>query len=166
MCELCADGARSHAVSISHRPGLRLGGRWWRGSFAEAASGTLREVIGAVRDFSMRRDALWKSPIVGLSKSGQTDRLDYFAGIACDHGEALPAGFVYLDVPEMAVASSWHGPEDGEVVAHYGRMIEWLRGSGYRRVDEPFGQREEYPHDVDLDAPPALRLLLPIERDR
>jgi len=165
MCELCADGARSHAVSISYRPGQRLGGLRWSGGFADAASGALREVIGAVRDFSATRDALWKSPIVALSKSVE-DRLDYFAGISCENHETLPAGFTSLDVPEMAVASSWHGPEDGEVVEHYGRMDEWLRGSGYRRLYTPFDQREEYPHDVDLDGPPALRLLLPIERDR
>lgn len=123
------------------------------------------EVICAVRDFSVSRNALWKSPIVGLSNRAG-DRLEYFAGIACDHDEALPSGFVHLDAPEMAVASSWHGPEDGEVVEHYDRMSEWLRGSGYRRVDRPFDRREEYPHDVDFNSPPALRLLLPIERHR
>lgn len=165
MCELCADAARSHAVSISYRPGQRLAGLWWSGGFELAASDAVRSVIVRVRDFSAQRDALWKSPIVGLSKNDRSDRLDYFAGISVDPGETLPADFVHLDIPEMAVASSWHGPDDGDVVAHYGRMVEWLRGSGYRRTNGPFHQREEYPHDVDLAAPPALRLMLPIERD-
>ena len=164
MCELCADVARSHAVSISERPRQLLAGMWWRGSFAEAAAGAIHPVIAAVRDFSAGRSVMWKSPIVGLTRNGRGDGFEYFVGIAVENGESLPAGFVYLDVPEMVVASSWHGPDHGDVVTHYGRMIEWLQGSGYRRGGAPYDQREEYPHDVDPAAAPSLRLMLPVER--
>ncbi|TYR35240.1 GyrI-like domain-containing protein [Mesorhizobium microcysteis] len=165
MCQLCGSGSGSHAVSISERPPQLLGGLWWRGTFDEAAAGDVRQVIRSVQHFSDQRTSMWKSPIVGLSRNDRPDGFDYFVGVAVEAGEAMPAGFAFLDLPAMTVASSWHGPQDGDVPAHYGRMIEWLVGSGYRRDISQFHHREEYPSDVDFDGPHALRLLLPVMRD-
>lgn len=166
MCLLCG-GAGAHAVSIAERPPLRLGGLRWSGSYGDAATGAIRTLLGAVQDFSARRAGMWKSPLVGLSRNGRgDDGFDYFAGVAIDDGETLPDGFVTVDVPAMTVAASWHGEGDGDVVAHYGRMLEWLRGSGYARDRASFDHCEEYPHDADLDATPTLRLFLPVVRER
>ena len=144
MCLLCGNtGEGAHTVAISQRPRQLLGGLWWRGTFAEAASGATREVVGAVRDFSDARASDWKSPIVGLSRNDRADGFDYFVGIAVDEGEGLPDGYERLDLPQMTVASSWHGPDDGDVPAHYGRMIDWLHRNGHRRDVSLFHHREE-----------------------
>ena len=139
MCALCGDGRRVHATSITERPRQLLGGIFWSGSFGEASSGgAIDSAIAAVSGFAVARKAMWKSPIVGLSRNDRTDGFDYFAGVAVEAGEALPEGFATLELAEGVFASSWHGPEDGDVVEHYARMIEWLRGSAYRRLTAPF----------------------------
>lgn len=163
MCLMCGDaGATRHGISLTERPPHVLGGAWWRGTFGQAATGALHPLIEAVRDFSEARDAVWKSPIVGLSMNQRADGFDYFAGVAVEDGDILPSAFVRLAVPEMVFASSWHGAEDGEVIAHYGAMVEWLKLDGHV-LDATFcNQREEYPHDVDFARASALRLMLPI----
>lgn len=164
MCLLCGDaGATRHGISLTERPAHVLGGAWWSGSFAEADAGALHPLIGAMRDFSAARAAVWKSPIVGLSVNRRADGFDYFAGIAVEEDEVLPSGFVRMAVPEMVFASSWHGAGDGEVAAHYGAMAEWLEGEGRARNTAFCDRREEFPHDVDLSGTPTLRLMLPID---
>ena len=44
-------------------------------------------------------------------------------------------------------------------------MIEWIADMGMKRNATQFHQREEYPPDVDLAGPPALRLMIPVVRD-
>ncbi|MEO3385809.1 GyrI-like domain-containing protein [Mesorhizobium sp. CAU 1741] len=163
MCLLCGDaGATRHGIAITERPAHRLGGLWWRGSFEDAAASALHPLIETVKDFSAARDTVWKSPIVGLSRNQSKDGFDYFVGIAVEESDALPSGFQRLNVPETTFASSWHGREDGDVVSHYGAMLEWLKLQGHS-VDASFcSQREEYPHDVDLTQAPTLRLMLPV----
>lgn len=170
MCALCGEAAfGGHAVALSERPAHRLHGLVWRGTHEEAASGSLRRLIGMAKAFSDGRAGLWKSPLVVLSWNEASGGLRCLAGVAVGQDEALPDGFCAIDLPPMRFASSWHGPQDGDVVAHYGRMIEWLRDNGWRRDTAIFEQREEYPHDADFDgAVPdrtlALRLLLPVAR--
>ena len=167
MCLLCGEvSAGQHGVAVTERPAHSLAGLFWEGSHRQAADGAIHGVINRVKAFSDRRNSLWKSPIVGLSWNDRPDGFRYFVGIATDAGEDAPAEFVQLELPEMHLASSWHGPEDGEVVAHYGRMIQWVRDEGLAWDVSRFHHREEYPADVDLSRPPALRLLIPISPER
>lgn len=164
MCFLCG-GSGSHAVSINERPAVRLAGLHWSGTYEEASAGALVEILQAVQEFSAGRSSVWTSPIIGLTRNVGENGFGYFAGIAMDDGEVAPPVFAVLDVPAMKVATSWHSGEDGSVVAHYGQMLEWLRGSGYARDRSTYDHREEYPHDADFKAEPTLRLLLPIVRE-
>jgi hypothetical protein len=115
-----------------------------------------------MKQVSARRSALWRSPIVGLTWLDRPGGFRYFVGIAIEDGEAAGPGLQTLDLPEMSFASSWHGADDGNVVEHYLRMIEWIADEGRRRDVSIFHQREEYPPDVDLAGPPVLRLLMPV----
>jgi hypothetical protein len=160
MCDRCGFGTGSHAITLSERPAHRLVGWFWEGSHAEARDGALRPLILKAKTFSEASSGLWRSPIVGLTWNSRPDGFRYFVGIA---GEDAPDGGESLDLPEMTFASSWHGPEDGSVVEHYMMMIEWIGSEGHSRDNEHFAQREEYPNDYDPDAPPALRLLLPVK---
>jgi predicted transcriptional regulator YdeE len=164
MCLLCGDATiRSHSISIAERPAQLLAGKSWSGSYGAAADGATLAVLEAVQQFSAQRASAWKSPIVALSRSEREGFFDYFAGIAVEEGEALPADFVFYDLPEMTVASSWHGQSDGDVVTHYDAILDWLRGSGYARDRSLYDHREEYPHDGNLrDDKPSLRLMLPV----
>lgn len=163
MCQLCEEASfAGRGVAIVERPAQLLGGRWWCGSFEEAAAGAIREAMREVQSFSNARPGLWKSAILGLTRLGRPGGFDYFVGVSVEPDEALPAGFERLELPAMTVASSWHGPGDGDVVAHYGQMIGWLRDNLYRRDNSVFDQREEYPHDVDPEAAPRLRIMLPV----
>ncbi len=163
MCQFCGEVALgAHAVTLTDRPAHGLAGLMWEGTFAKARAGAIRTVIAEVKAFSDTRTTPWKSPIVGLSWNDRADGLRYLVGVALDPGEPIPPEFARVDIPEMRLASSWHGAGDGEVVDHYARMIEWLGMRGLDWDRSRFHHREEYPHDMDLDAPPALRLLLPV----
>lgn len=50
----------------------------------------------------------------------------YFVGTVARDDRILPGRHQFLSVPAMRFASVWHGPEDGDVVEHYGngRMID------------------------------------------
>ena len=170
MCDRCgAFGAGAHGISLSERPAHRLVGYRWEGTHAEARRGAIRPLIVKAKDLSERQAGLWRSPIVGLtwnglagaglSENAGSDGFRYFVGIA---GDVEPADGIAIDLPEMTFASSWHGPDDGEVVEHYMRMIEWVGDEGLTRDSAHFAQREEYPVDYDPDGPLSLRLLLPV----
>ncbi len=165
MCDRCGLGAGAHLVALSERPAHRLVGWAWEGTHEEARGGAIRPLLLRARDLSERTQGLWRSPIVGLTWNGRPGNdgpggFRYFAGIA---GDAPPPDGVALDLPEMTFASSWHGPEDGSVVEHYMRMIEWIGDEGLSRDGARFDQREEYPNDHDPDGPLSLRLLLPVK---
>jgi hypothetical protein len=160
MCDRCGAGFGSHAIALSERPAHRLGGWYWEGSHREARDGALKPLLLRARALSETASGgLWRSPIVGLTWNDRPDGFRYFVGIAGDDAPADGAG---LDVPELTYASSWHGPDDGSVVEHYLRMIEWIGDEGHRRDTGHFAQREEYPNDYDPEQPPTLRLLLPV----
>jgi predicted transcriptional regulator YdeE len=161
MCDRCGVMG-SHDISLSERPAHRLVGRFWEGSNAQAASGAIHPLIEGMKQVSASRSGLWRSPIVGLSWNDRPDGFRYFVGIAVEEGEAPGTGLEILDMPEMTLASSWHGAEDGNVVEHYLRMIEWLSDMGLQRDFSQFHQREEYPPDIDLAAPLTLRLMMPV----
>lgn len=161
MCDFCGVMG-SHAIALSERPAHRLAGRFWQGSNEEAAAGAINPLIEEMKGVSARRPGLWKSPIVGLCWNDGEDGFRYFVGIAVEQGETPQEGLETLDLPEMTLASSWHGAGDGHVVRHYLHMIDWIGDQGLRRDFTHFDQREEYPPDVDLDAPPALRLMMPV----
>jgi hypothetical protein len=165
MCDRCGFGAGAHAISLAERPAHRLVGWFWEGSHAQARDGAIKPVIRRARELSERSSGLWRSPIVGLTWNAGVgnDRpgfFRYFVGIA---GDDAPAGGTALDLPEMIFASSWHGADDGGVVEHYMRMIEWIGDEGHARDTVHFAQREEYPNDYDPDGPLSLRLLLPVK---
>jgi predicted transcriptional regulator YdeE len=162
MCLLCGEVGSAHGIALTERPAHRLCGRYWQGSYGEAARGAIHSLIGDVQAFAAQREGGWRSPIVGLSWNDRPDGFRYFVGVAMDDAGALPEGFASLALPEMTLASSWHGAGDGEVVAHYVRMIDWVKPRNLIWDKQHFHHREEYPHDVDLTRPPALRLLVPV----
>lgn len=160
MCDRCGSGAGAHDIALTERPAHRLVGYFWEGTFAQAREGAVQPVLLKARALSDSVSGLWRSPIVGLSWNDRPDGFRYFAGIV---GEDAPEGGGAIDLPEMTFASSWHGADDGEVVQHYMRMIEWMGDESLSRDTERFAQREEYPNDYDPAAPLSLRLLLPIK---
>lgn len=159
MCMMCGNPA--HRYTLATRPEHRLVGRIWEGTFEAAAAGALHPLIEAMKELSARHERFWRSPIVGLSWNDRTDGFRYFCGFALDAPE-LPEGCVALDVPERDYADIWHGPGDGDVIENYRAMMEWMADSGLRHDTSTFHQREEYAPDVDLSAPPSLRLMLPV----
>lgn len=163
MCDRCGEpGLTRHGFSITERPAHRLIGVNWEGTYEDAARGALHPLLARMQALSAERGGLWRSPIVGLSWNGEDGRLRYFAGIAED-GEAKD-GLETLDIPDMELASAWHGPEDGDVIGHYVGMVGWMRETGLTRDHAVFDQREEYPPDADLSGPPVLRIMLALKR--
>jgi hypothetical protein len=162
MCLMCGDATLDHAFALAERPQHWLTGRFWSGTFEEAAAGALHPLIAEMKALSQRSTDLWKSPIVGLTWNDRPDGFRYFVGIETEDASAAE-GFDSLDVPEMCCASLWHSPEAGTVVESYGRLMRGLREAGIERDTGFCDQREEYPPDFDLAKPPALRLLLPVK---
>ena len=163
MCQLCGEfGASVHAIALSERPSHRLAGRYWEGGHEAAARGALLPLIEQAKTFSAGLSGLWKSPIVSLSWNDRPGGFRQFVGVAVEEGERLEDGMETLELPDMTLASSWHGPDDGSVVEHYGRMLGWVRERGLEWDRSRFHQREEYPPDIDLSGPLALRLLIPL----
>jgi predicted transcriptional regulator YdeE len=161
MCMMCGNPA--HRYSLATRPEHRLVGRYWEGTFDKAAGGALHPLIEEMKELSARHERFWRSPIVGLSWNDRPDCFRYFCGFALDAPQ-LPEGCEALEVPEMDYADIWHGPGDGDVIENYRGMMEWMAVSGLAHHTSCFHQREEYAPDVDLSAPPSLRLMLPVDR--
>jgi predicted transcriptional regulator YdeE len=161
MCDRCGFPG-GHAIALTERPAHRLAGRIWEGTHVQAAAGAIHPLIEEMKQASARRPGLWKSPIVGISWNDRPDGFRYFVGIAIDDDEPPGEGLDALDLPEMTFASSWHGATDGEVAAHYGRMIEWIGDEGMKWDTTRLHHREEYPLDYDVSGPPMLRLLMPV----
>lgn len=160
MCDRCGFGAGAHAIALAERPSHRLVGWFWEGSHAQARDGAIKPLLVRARELSERTQGLWRSPLVGITWNDRPGGFRYFVGIA---GDDAPADGAALDLPEMAFASSWHAADDGGVVEHYMRMIEWIGEEGYTRDAAQFAQREEYPNDYDPDGPLSLRLLMPVK---
>jgi predicted transcriptional regulator YdeE len=162
MCMMCGNPG-AHLYSVASRPAHRLVGKFWEGTFAEAATGALHPLIEEMKEVSALHERFWRSPIVGLTWIDRPDGFRYFVGFALE-GSDLPEGCSAVEVPEMEYADIWHGPGDGSVVENYRAMMEWMAGMGLRHETSVFHQREEYSPDVDLSAPPSLRLMLPVGR--
>lgn len=148
-------------MALTERPAQRLAGRYWQGTHAQAAAGAIHPLLVEAAGWAGASQGLWRSPIVGLSwaDAGQQG-FRYFVGVA--DGDGLPAELERLDLPEMEFLSSWHGPQDGDVAAHYGRMFQSLGDAGLEWSRATFDQREEYPPDFHPAAPLSLRLLVPV----
>jgi len=123
--------------------------------------GSIRATLKSLQ-VTLGKGDLWSGPIVGLSFNDGSERFRYFVGIAASEAKNA-SGLVRLDLPARRHVASWHGQADGDVVAHYGRMIGWLTSQGLARSLETPHHREEYPRDADFDGPPVLRLLLPVQ---
>jgi len=162
MCRLCDDNVRDFAdFAIIDRPAETLVGIDWEGSYGQAAAGSVRASLKSLQARLGRGD-LWSGPIVGLSFDGGPAGFRYFVGVAA--AEATDAhGLRRIDLPAGRHVASWHGEADGDVIAHYGRMIGWLASRGLARAATGPQHREEYPRDADFDGPPVLRLMLPLE---
>ncbi|MEX0953580.1 MAG: GyrI-like domain-containing protein [Rhizobiaceae bacterium] len=165
MCLMCGDATLDHAFSLVERPAHRLTGRFWSGTLDEASRGALHPLIEEMKALSAATSDLWKSPIVGLTWNDRPDGFRYFVGVETED-EKASEGFDRLDVPEMRCAGLWHGPESGTVVESYGRLMRGIREAGIERDQSFCDQREEYPADIDLGRPLALRVLLPVRADK
>jgi predicted transcriptional regulator YdeE len=162
MCQLCEENHRDFSgFAVIERPSETLVGLDWEGSHEKAAAGSVRATLKALQARLGKGD-LWSGPIVGLSFNDRPTGFRYFVGVAAAEAESTE-GFVRIDLPARRHVASWHGEADGDVVAHYGRMVGWLATQGLSRPSEGPHHREEYPRDGDFDAPPVLRLLLPVE---
>lgn len=163
MCLLCSPGpVRFAEFAIVTRPAVELRGRFWEGT-REAAAGVVPTLLGSVRAAAPATGGLWAGPIVSVSWNDRPDRPRVFAGVAVEEGAApddrLPER---LFVPPLRYVTAWHEAPDGDVVARYGRMVDWIGRVGHRRDLTCLHQCEEYPRDADFRAPAELRLMLPI----
>jgi hypothetical protein len=162
MCRMCEEiGSGRDGFAIVDRPSERLAGLFWEGTLAEAAAGAARDLLKEVRSHAGPGE-LWSSPIVCLSWSDADDRLRHFAGVTASEAPVSAPGWPSIDLPAGRWVADWHGPADGDVLGHYGRMIMWLSTTGHRRAADGPLHREDYPRDADLDGPPVLRLMLPL----
>ncbi|WP_187971913.1 GyrI-like domain-containing protein [Aquibium microcysteis] len=161
MCQLCDENVRTRSdFAVIERPAETLVGLDWEGRYGEAAAGAVRATLRSLQTRVGKGD-LWSGPLVGLSFNDRPDGFRYFVGAAA--GEVGDAeGLVRIDLPARRHVASWHGEADGDVVAHYGRMIGWLASQGLKRAETGPHHREEYPRDGDFDGPPILRLMLPL----
>ncbi|HWK66978.1 MAG TPA: AraC family transcriptional regulator [Rhizobiaceae bacterium] len=145
------------------RPSEQLRGIFWEGTYAQAAAGALHPLIEAVKTWQRADADPLASAITGISWNDRPDGFRFFAGTnAGAIHSTIHDGRQVLSLPAMRLASIWHGPEDGDVVQHYGAMLEWIERSGEKRDTSILHHREEYPSDIDLAAPPVLRLMLPL----
>lgn len=162
MCQLCEENDRDFSgFAVIERPAETLVGIAWEGSHGQAAAGSVRATLKSLQARLGKGD-LWSAPIVGLSFNDRPEGIRYVVGIAPDDVKDA-AGLLRIDLSARRYVASWHGPSDGDVVAHYGRMIGWLTARGLSRSAAGPHHREEYPRDGDFDGPPVLRLMLPLE---
>lgn len=163
MCVLCEASGQAAEFSVTSRPAHKLSGLWWHGVDQQLARSDLRHIIARVAAYSATRTSIWKSPLVGLSCSGPAGH-SCFIGVDVGEAPDMPADFAFLDVPEMDLVSTWHGPGHGSIDRRYLAMSDWLREHGYTAISATCERREEYPHDTDGSTESGLRLMIPICR--
>lgn len=162
MCQLCEENEGDFSgFAVIERPAETLVGIAWEGSHGQAAAGSVHATLKSLQA-RLGRGGLWSGPIVGLSFNDRPEGFRYFVGVAADEVKDA-GGLLRIDLPTRRHVASWHGEADGDVVAHYGRMIGWLAVQGLARPEAGPHHREEYPRDGDFDGPPVLRLMLPVE---
>ncbi|BCH25137.1 hypothetical protein MesoLjLc_48240 [Mesorhizobium sp. L-8-10] len=161
MCARCGEFG-SHRFAIAERAPQRLRGLVWEGTYAEAAAGAIHPLIEEMKIAAAAEDDPWSRMIIGISWNDRPDGFRYFVGIEAAEYMAPAAGHRLLSLPAMRFACVWHGPDDGDVVKHYGRMIDWIETEGQERDVSILHHREEYPADFDLAGPPVLRVMLPL----
>lgn len=161
MCACCGEPGR-HRFAIAERPAQRLRGVAWEGSYAEAAAGAIHPLIEQMKAVVAGGKDPWFDAIVGISWNDRPDGFRYFVGIQEEKDQVRIAQHGPLSLPPMRYASVWHSPDDGDVISHYGRMIEWIETEGECRDISVLHHREEYPADIDVTAAPVLRLMLPL----
>lgn len=161
MCQLCEENVRTPSdFAVIARPAETLVGFDWQGTYGQAAAGSVRATLKSLQARLGKGD-LWSGPLVCLSFNDQPDGFRCFVGVAAGEVGATD-GLVRVDLPARRHVAAWHGEADGDVVAHYGRMIGWLASRGLTRAETGPHHREEYPRDGDFDGPPVLRLMLPL----
>ncbi|WP_157018991.1 GyrI-like domain-containing protein [Mesorhizobium xinjiangense] len=164
MCQLCETGELGAAgFGVVTRPAEQLAGIAWAGSFADARAGAVRALLSGVQARVGQGNGLWASPIIALSWNDRPDGFCSFVGIAAEEADPAMAFDTRLALPSTTCATAWHAAGDGDVVRHYGRMIEWIASLGHTRDTGSYHHREEYPRDADFDAAPELRLMIPID---
>lgn len=163
MCLLCGAGSvRLAEFAIVTRPVTELRGRSWAGP-REAVAGAARALLEDVRAAAPPTRGLWAGPIVSIAWNGPPEGPRLFAGVALEGEEEAGPGLPErLVLPPRRFAAAWHESGDGDVIARYGRMIEWIDRIGHRRDPSGPSQCEEYSRDADFGAPAELRLMLPI----
>lgn len=161
MCARCGEFGR-HRFAVAERAPQNLHGLVWEGTYAEAAAGAIHPLIEDMKAVAADEGDPWSRMIIGISWNDRADGFRYFVGIETAEDVAPTAGYRLLSLPAMRFASVWHGPDDGDVVGHYGRMIDWIEIEGQSRDVSVLHHREEYPADIDLAGPPVLRLMLPL----
>jgi predicted transcriptional regulator YdeE len=163
MCSLCEDAEFGHGnIAVVSRPAHQLAGLRWTGSLEWADRGGFDSAQQTVRDFSSRRTALWKSPIVVLASVRNSADCSYFIGIVADDDEQIPAEFEQLRIDEMDFAALSLGHQGSDIVEQYSRLRAWVDDGEYNVADVGYGLREEYAHDVEIQGARPLRLMLPV----
>lgn len=161
MCQLCDENVWDRSgFAVIERPAETLVGLEWEGSYGQGAAGSVRATLKSMQARIGMGD-LWSGPLVGLSFNDGPASFRYFVGVAIEEARATE-GLHRVDLPARRHVASWHGESDGDVVAHYGRMIGWLASQGLERAGAGPHHREEYPRDGDFDGQPVLRLMLPL----
>ena len=123
MCMMCGNPA--HLYTLATRPAHRLVGRYWEGSYEEAAAGALHPLIGEMKELSARHERFW----LGIAPEGTRKPVERwksgFWRIASEAGvPVLCASFHY---PERRIHIGPVFELSGDMDADIARMREWFR---------------------------------------
>lgn len=135
------NGSAAPAIAAEFLPALSLVGFTWEGSYEEAATGVIGELMSSLRrTLSLPDDAR----LFGVSWLERPDGFRHFCGIAAAAAPGA-AGLPAIDLPALACLTTLH--PGGDATAGYARLMEERdrRGlapsAGVGMVDEHLGTR-------------------------
>lgn len=149
-------------VEIVPEPGFTAVGLFWEGSYAQAAAGEIRPLVLLVQSALPNvRQAMDREHLIGISWNDRLDGFRYFIGIRVEPDSEVPPGMSQIDVPPLRCATCNH--QSGDVTLSYQMLFRWIDEHGFDHDTRVLTHLEEYPLPYVPDAPPRLRLLVPIQ---
>lgn len=149
----------------SERPAFEVIGLKWSGTFAEAASGAVRDLQAELQKRAGEIEgAEAPDELLGLSYEASPEGFEHYAGLRVRPGSAVPAGMVKRFVPAQRYAECAHSPEEA-IEASYHRIYDWIAQNGAEAdAVEGLTHFEIYPFKQDPYAEnPSFRILIPVK---
>ncbi|RUT33396.1 AraC family transcriptional regulator [Paenibacillus zeisoli] len=156
---------QSHDITIVEKPAFQAVGMEWKGTFAEAGAGGIRQVIQQMHE--RKQDIQHVSDpetLLGLSYHVTEGGFTHYSVLQVSAVHEIPEGMVSVSVPALSYARLEHRKRQ-DIDKSYEHIFAWIEEQGYKKAPGDLTHCEEYPVGQDpYTGDPEFNILIPILR--